>query len=440
MRAETVAAVRPPTLGDARRLLRDALARGSDVVTFRAPTAPDVASLWGQDDDAVLWDPPAGCSFAGVGAARVFVACGPDRFRAIDPRLVAGRQTVEPGLVVPPPRLFGGFAFECGGAAQAPWEALGDGLFVLPRWVYGRDGGGAWLRYHRSEGDPVEELEVLWRRLLHASSPRSAARVQAIEPPSPVLWRRELDAIRGAIEAGHLAKAVAATRATVELDGPLDPRVVLTRLQRRFAGCTRFAIRRDGTTFLGATPERLLSRRGDVLRTEALAGSAAPGREQALRTSRKDRHEHDLVVEAIVAALAPFTTELRRPAEPTLHRLPNVVHLRTPIEARVGETPTLELVRALHPTPAVGGVPTRSALRLIADHEQPRGWYAAPIGWLDATGDGAFAVGLRSGVLRGRRAWAFAGCGIVAGSEPEAEFEEARLKLRAFLGALSEEG
>ncbi len=440
MRVETLAAVRQPTLGDARRLLREAIARGSDAVTFRAPVAPDVASFWGPDDDALLWDPPGECAFAGVGTARLFVASGPRRFGAIDPGEIAGRHSVEPGLVAPPPRLFGGFAFECGGAGSAPWKDFGDGLFVLPRWVYGLDTGGAWLRYHRSEGDPLAELEGLWRRLTHGALSRSGARIEAIEVPSSALWRREVDAIRGEIAVGRLAKAVAATRATVTFDAPLDPRLVLARLKRRFAGCTRFAIRRDGTTFLGATPERLLSRRGDVLRTEALAGSAAPGREHLLLASRKDRHEHDLVIEAIVAALAPFTTELRRPAEPRLHRLPNVVHLRTPIEGRVGETPTLRLVEALHPTPAVGGVPTSSALRLIADHEQPRGWYAAPIGWLDASGDGTFAVGLRSGVLQGRQAWAFAGCGIVAGSQPEAEFEEARLKLRAFLGALSEDG
>ncbi len=440
MRAEPVAAVSRPTLAGARRFLRDALAKGSEVVTFRAPVVADVARFWGRGDDAVLWDPPDGLSFAGVGTARVLAARGPERFMAIDPRAIAGRQRVEGGLAPPPPRLFGGFAFEIGGAEHPPWDAFGDGLFVLPRWVYGVGDGLAWLRYHRSEGDAVAELEGLWRRLLGDDPVPAVARPQVVEAPSPTLWRREVEAIGAAIEAGHLAKAVAATRATLAFERPLDPRVVLRRLGRRFAGCTRFAIRRGGTTFLGATPERLLSRRGEVLRTEALAGSAAPGCEDALRASRKDRHEHDLVVDAIVDALAPFTTALSRPAEPQLHRLPNVVHLRTPIEARVGATPTLRLVQALHPTPAVGGVPTVSALRLIAEHEAPRGWYAAPVGWLDTEGDGVFAVGLRSGVLAARRAWAFAGCGIVAGSEPDAELDEARMKLRAFLGALSEEG
>jgi isochorismate synthase EntC len=144
-----------------------------------------------------------------------------------------------------------------------------------------------------------------------------------------------------------------------------------------------------------------------------------------------------LVVNAIAEALAPFCARLDAPPRPALHALRDMLHLRTTITGELAQPAhILDLAAALHPTPAVGGVPREAALRLLAAAEPPRGWYASPIGWFDARGDGELWVALRCGVIAGREAWAYAGAGIVAGSDPELEHEETVLKLRALLGAL----
>jgi menaquinone-specific isochorismate synthase len=199
---------------------------------------------------------------------------------------------------------------------------------------------------------------------------------------------------------------------------------------------TRFAFRPGETAFVGATPERLVARRGLSVASEALAGSAA--RSEALLASRKDLGEHGFVVREIARRLRPLCRSLTVGERPDVRELRHVLHLHTPIEGVLAEpTHVLELVEALHPTPAVAGVPTDGALAWIAARESaPRGWYAGPVGWLDGDGDGEFAVALRSGVVDGARAWLYAGAGIVRDSDPRAEYDELELKQRALAAAL----
>ncbi|HWN66974.1 MAG TPA: isochorismate synthase, partial [Haliangium sp.] len=265
---------------------------------------------------------------------------------------------------------------------------------------------------------------------------------------------RNIEDIRAAIAAGRCEKIVAARCSEVRLAHAMEPDTVLARLGRRHPDCYRFGYRADDAWFVGATPERLVTRTGDRVRTQALAGSiAVPAREgratsedeqtaaAALLASGKDRGEQALVVQAIQRVIGPLCTELHVPDQPEIRVLRHVLHLETPI-AGVLRQPThvLALVAALHPTPAVGGVPTDVALRWIAAREpQPRGWYAAPVGWFDRHGDGEFAVAIRSGLLAGTRAYLYAGAGIVLDSDPEAEFEETRLKQRTVLDALGVE-
>ena len=217
--------------------------------------------------------------------------------------------------------------------------------------------------------------------------------------------------------------------------GSLD---VLERLEERFPGCTRFAFWRGDAAFLGATPELLISRRGTRVLSEALAGSTGHGDAARMLGSTKEREEHQLVVNAILAGLGPLCESLRSDPEPSIRELPNVLHMQTSIEGRLAEpTHILSLVQALHPTPAVGGVPTEDAIRWIVEHESlARGWYSAPVGWVDAAGDGEFVVALRSGLLRDGKAWVYAGAGIMADSDPDAEYAETELKMQALLGAL----
>lgn len=452
----------PRGLERAMQVASGAFRAGAGAVTVAAPRARDVSALWDEASDALVWHPAGGAAMAGLGVARSSATSNVDSsdvsgvvsgdVSARDALVALGldaHEVVESGVVAPPLTAFGGLSFSPETASAEPWDAFGRALFVVPRWSYGFGPSGAWLRYVAGEGSSEEELlhglRTLFGRLSRDESPRPAPAVLGAEEADEQAWDAHVRAITDAIARGEAVKVVAALSSRIQLAASASPVAVLQALARRFPGCTRFALRVNGATFLGATPERLVEKQGMQLRTEALAGSAAVGQGDSLRASAKDRHEHDVVVRAIADALEPFTTEVT-PGAPVLRELPNVVHLSTPIDATLaGPTHVLDLVRALHPTPAVGGVPRAAARRWITEREPrlfgteapgARGWYAAPFGAFDASGDGRFVVALRSGVLRGDRAWAFAGCGIVAGSDPRAEHAEARLKLGAFLSAL----
>jgi isochorismate synthase len=207
-----------------------------------------------------------------------------------------------------------------------------------------------------------------------------------------------------------------------------------------------FAICQGEACFLGATPERLIALHAGTASTMALAGSAPRGKTPAeddrlgelLLASPKERAEHAVVVAALHEGLGQACTGIVADAQPAVYKLPNVQHLLTSIRGHVARgRSVLDLLGYLHPTPAVGGYPRSAALELIRKHEAlDRGWYAGPIGWMNAKGEGEFVVGLRSGLVRGDTAMLFAGCGIVADSDPVAETAEWGWKLRPMLGAL----
>lgn len=420
------------------------------VVTLPAPAAPLEALFRAAPRDVgVLWSPPAGPAFAGWGAACRLDVHGERRFAELAAKAARAfarvRAVAHPALAgrVPGPRLFGGLAFAPGGAEAEPWRGFSDGCFVLPRWSYGRLGRRAWLSVAITAPRPalLHEYDVALAALRVPAPPPAGAsaggaRVTHVDPAA---WRARVEAIRGAIAEGRVEKVVAARAARVELAAPVDDAAVLERLAAEHAGCWRFAFRRGAATFLGASPERLITRAGLDVASEALAGSAAAGAAAGrLMDSRKDRDEQHVVVRAIARALAPFCASLDVPAEPELRALRHLSHLRTPIRGRLrAPRHLLELAAALHPTPAVGGAPADEAARWIAGGEpEGRGWYAGPVGWFDAAGDGELAVALRSGVLAGRRAWVWAGAGIVRGSDPAAEWTETALKQQALLRAL----
>ncbi|ACY18193.1 isochorismate synthase [Haliangium ochraceum] len=458
------------------------------VVTVPAPVAPLERLLrCAEGQPAVLWDPPQGPGFCGFGQADELRAQGPERIAEVQERAAALfarvhhlRHPEVSGEVAP--RLFGGFAFATGAADVAPWQGFGDARFLLPTWCYGREGDSAWLSVavaapafgpdatgdeHAAEAaGPAEAVAAELQRLLAflgQASDDVPAQPNASTRPSITesaglgrdAWCRAIDDIRAEIEAGRYQKIVAARRSEIAVEHAIEPAAVLTRLGARYPGCYRFAVIAGGVGFVGATPERLVARSGKRVRTQALAGTiAAPGGRAdaipqapgeierraaaALLASGKDRGEQALVVDAIARVLEPLCAELFVPDQPEIRALPHVLHLETPI-AGVLRQPThvLALVAALHPTPAVGGVPTAAAQRWICEREaEPRGWYAAPVGWFDEHGNGEFAVAIRSGLLAGHRAYLYAGAGIVRDSDPEAEFEETRIKLKTVLDAL----
>jgi len=249
-----------------------------------------------------------------------------------------------------------------------------------------------------------------------------------------------------AIEAGTVEKVVVAREVSVSANRDFQQAHLLERLRALYPACAVFGL--DG--FVGASPELLVRRRGLAVLSQPLAGtiprSGDPDEDARLAAgmlrSPKERHEHALVVGAIAEGLAATGAAVDPPGDPHLLTLRNVSHLATTLHARlpepaVGRPPgALSLVAAIHPTPAIGGVPTAAALEFLARHERlERGRYAGPVGYLDAGGDGEFWLGIRSAMLAGPTARLVAGVGIVAGSDPHAELVETQLKLQALLAA-----
>jgi isochorismate synthase len=244
-----------------------------------------------------------------------------------------------------------------------------------------------------------------------------------------------------------LRKVVLARTIEVTAERELDARLLAHRLRAVDPDAFTFAVPTDDGVLVGASPELLVSRRGLEVRSNPLAGSAPRSGDpeedranaDALVASAKDREEHAIVVDAVAETLGPFCSELAWDPEPILRETPNVWHLSTRFRGSLAEPvhTVMDLVEALHPTPAVAGDPREAALETIAELEPfNRGRYAGAVGWVDADGDGEWAIALRCAELRGDRAILFAGAGIVAGSDSASERDETERKFRAFLDAL----
>ncbi|WP_284009665.1 isochorismate synthase [Haloarcula pelagica] len=395
-------------------------------------------------------------TLAAAGAAATITADGSSRFgdvRAAARTLFEGYDAPATLPSVARPRLFGGFAFHDGDHDDSPWDGFPGAGFFLPAVQLTVRDDDAWLTVTATGPDAgltADERLAEWRTRLSAlaDGPRSGPPGVAgrKRTPSQSAWRRQVRAAVEKVDRGDLRKVVLAQALQVSLERDLSVPDALARLAETYPDCYRFMFSpADGGTFFGATPERLVSVRGRTVRTEALAGSTGrgdtPAEDEWLATelleSEKDRHEHQLVADAIRDQLAPFATSIRT-GERTVRRLATVQHLRTSITAELdADEHVLDLVEALHPTPAVGGLPPDAALRTIRETEAfDRGWYAAPIGWLDGSGNGTFAVGIRSAVARDRTATLFAGAGIVSDSDPDREWDEVQLKYRPMLDEL----
>ena len=256
-------------------------------------------------------------------------------------------------------------------------------------------------------------------------------------------WCAVIERAIARIKDGELGKVVLAREVTVEANREIVVSQVLARLQALYPSCWVFSA--EG--FVGASPELLVSRRGDRVVTHPLAGTIPHSGDpdvdrraaERMLASPKERAEHAFAVDDAAATLRPLCASLTVPAAPSIVALRNVAHLGTRIEGVLAPpTPSaLDLALALHPTPAVGGTPTDAAVRYLRTAEGvDRGRYAGPVGWVDASGDGEFVVGIRSAEISGAVARLFAGVGIVEGSVPEEELAETQLKLQALLAAV----
>ena len=450
---------------------------GEGLVAGSVPIEPfDAVSLFAAAqgvgcEAALMLRPDDGFALVGIGRAWAFDGSGPARFRDAD---AAARRLLDSARVSRPaevrglgPVLLGGMGFS-GRMPDAAdgWAAFGAASLVLPSLVAVRSDGGSWLTGSvaagvRASGVGVEaaRLEALWARVAGAaaslpapiaSSPADAPLTIEGEFPAPGHWRHVVGLMAGAVGRGRLDKVVFARRVDLSSRSALDVAGALRRLAAAAPESAVFAFGRGDTTFIGATPERLVRSEGRTYKTAAIAGSTRRGADDAedavlaaeLLASEKEREEHAVVVRAIRRNLAPVSERIEVAPQPGIMVLRHVQHLVTEVTGTLrDQTGLLALADLLHPTPAVGGEPTDLALAMIDEHEGfDRGWYAGPIGWLGAGGDGELMVALRSGLVRGNRASLFAGCGIVADSDPDREWEESRIKMRAVATALGRAG
>jgi isochorismate synthase len=437
--------------------------------------------------DAFYWqEPNRGVSLLGVGRLVTIEALGSKRFgdasasvkelyrdlqvfdcdEAVDEVVVDADCADARG-----PLLLGGFAFyDKPLDEESEWRALGAGRLILPEvGVVVRDDAAFMTR--TCSVLPSDAVEDIVDRLCAAVETNEATNSKvtcAAEPPyddnvrGPEIqvqadrphdrYLGQVKAALEAIDAGMFEKVVLARSLEVRADEDFDLTSFLACLREIYPSCTTLAVREDDTWFISATPERLVSLHDGEVSTAAVAGSAPRGRshdEEAqhsalLLESEKERLEHEVVKQSICEALSEACGSLKGPDQPRLLKLEGIQHLETPLRGSLlekwrDELGVLDLVGALHPTPAVGGAPSATALNWLEQNEAlDRGWYAGPVGYLDANGDGEFRVALRSALLCGSHARLFAGAGIVAGSEPERELAETRLKLRALLAPLTE--
>ncbi|MGO8726656.1 MAG: isochorismate synthase MenF [Streptosporangiaceae bacterium] len=420
----------------------------------RTVAVPDPGNLLERipQPDVVAWI-HHGAGLAGWGEAiRVTLPAGEDRFTTgekwlrsvFDAADVDDRVRVRgSGLVA-----FGTFTF----------DASSDGsVLIVPRVVLGRDGRGqAWLtvssrgddppRPPRSWGDPSPQPPL--GRSFAPPEPPTGLSWQEGSLPGP-RWEQAVAEAVAAIKAGGLRKVVLARDVFGTADEPIDARVLLRRLAGRYPDCFTFAC--DG--MIGATPELLISRDGQQVSALVLGGTLPRGADQAhddalgaeLLASAKNNEEHAYAVVSIREALQPLCETLEVEPRPALLKFPNLQHLGTRVRGTLagGGTPksALALAAAVHPPAAVCGTPTGAALELIRELEHmDRERYAGPVGWMDAEGNGEWGIAIRCAQLSGRTARLFAGCGIVAGSQPAAELAETLVKFQPMRGALESPG
>lgn len=401
-------------------------------------------------DHGILFADPERC-FAGVGEAAALELPGGladhDAVADVTRRLAAVPHQAGNGGPVPPLTAHGALHFDPGAPAR----------LVLPEIIYRREAGAEWVTFVGT--DPPELDAAQCRKLLVGMAPERVAdpdpgtrpeeeprTVTLHDRPPPSTYAHNVARALEAIGTSRLRKVVLGRWLDVELDAPVAIAPILRRLHAQEPACTAFAHPTENGRFLGNSPELLVARRGRHVVCHPLAGTVGLGDAgivERFLSSAKDREEHRVMVEEIVAGLRPLTEDLEVPSEPSLVKLRSLGFFGTRLEGRLsgehGDPPSvLDLVAALHPTPAVGGVPRSEALALLASLEgEPRGHWAGPVGWTDARGDGDWVIGIRSLSVAGTSAHICAGAGIVSGSDPAAELAETTIKIAPVLDALA---
>ena len=408
--------------------------QGSPAITVRTRPIADPQTLLARlpSGGSLAWV-RGGEGLIGWGVAAQLEVSGPERFSRVQRwwSKWCATATIDDTVAIPGsgPVAFASFAFD---------PEPGTSIIIIPKVIVGRRGGQAWITSIDLSEDPRRSLPPV-------SVPDRPTGVRWSQGSrSPIEWQGSVAEAIGRITAGELDKVVLARDVIAQVDGVLDSRHLLLNLAERYPTCWTFSV----AGLIGATPELLVRRTGDLVTSRVLAGTvrrqgdeaADAGLALALLDSGKDLEEHRYAVRSVARALAAHCTDLDVPEGPRVLALANVQHLATDVTGQLADgASVLALAASLHPTAAVCGTPTERALALIREIEgMDRGRYAGPVGWFDANGDGEFGIALRcaevderAGVVR-----SFAGCGIVAGSSPALELAESTAKLVPIRDAL----
>ncbi|MCB8950049.1 MAG: isochorismate synthase [Ardenticatenaceae bacterium] len=434
-------------------------APGVDTAVFLQQAIGEARFFWSEAN--------SGLTLAGFGIAADLFAWGKDRFQQIQTQaqeLFTNAVIDDEGEERPlaGPRLFGGFSFIDDFTPDNTWSIHYPAQFILPHYQLAQQNGASWLTLNAIL-PPDESPETLLPELRAAlqtrlkllqnpvtrspSHPITPSPLHLNYPMSLEDWSAMITHATETMRSGPMNKVVLSRVCEIRYAQKVDVDGALAYLNATYPDCYRFLFEpRPFHAFYGATPELIVGVNGRSLRTMGLAGSIGRGKTpaeddalaQELLNSAKNQHEHALVVESIRRRLAPLTSNLTIPDEPDILQLGYIQHLHTPIQATLKTADgVLPILQNLHPTPALGGQPRELAMPFISQAEPvPRGWYGAPVGWLDHNLDGAFGVAIRSAITQDRRVWLYAGAGIVADSDPQAEWDETALKFKPMLNAL----
>ncbi|WP_186306611.1 isochorismate synthase [Siminovitchia fortis] len=411
------------------------------------------------EGERFFWkSPDDDMTIVGVGLLRSFSNSGADdRFSRIETEWndILSSAVIDNPFHVPGtgPLLFGGFSFDPYSLKEEKWQPFGDALFYLPEYMLTVIGDDYYLTVNLFESDELSnqtnKVEKTFDLLIKNEEPSQvpAPHLESREELYVPEWLDSVAEVVNVLRTSEIVKKVVLSREMMlNFSEPVSSEYVLKQLHTQQKDSFIFLLETPDGSFAGASPERLVKKMNDQVLSTSLAGSIGRSEDSKedrelgniLLNDEKNLYEHHLVVDMIKKALEPYCRELQVPDDPVLLRTPYIQHLYTPVSgvAKSG-TSIFHIVGELHPTPALGGVPTGQSMKIIRDKEKmDRGFYASPIGWTDFDGNGEFIVAIRSGLLKGKQAFLYAGCGLVADSDPKEELKETGIKFRPMLQAM----
>ncbi|MEI5908767.1 isochorismate synthase [Bacillus spongiae] len=350
------------------------------------------------------------------------------------------------------PLIFGGFTFDPLKEQEQEWAQFSQAVFQLPTFLLTEHHGEKYLTInmictgHESEGSIVRLQEQVKLLLDDSNFSIVAPLLSKSEEIRPNEWKKSLADVVTRLQQKEMEKVVLARKMRLVFKEEVSSDFCLDQLYKEQKESFVFSLEVMNSCFIGASPERLVKKKDAMIYSTCLAGSIGRGKTkeeddslgEELLLDEKNRHEHQLVVEMIEQSMEAYCHNVQVPAYPSLLKMRDIQHLYTPVIGKDEKNTSLfQLLKTFHPTPALGGVPRSKALKVIREAEEmDRGFYAAPIGWVDAQGNGEFTVAIRSGLLYKNEAYLYSGCGVVADSTPESEYEETSIKFRPMLRAV----